>query len=326
MFVRGRSLLWLSGILVAGAALSWGAREAERGPASFQQAWPTLAGSAAFALLVWLLFRAAYAVAKRSHPDGARSLVHLQTLASAIVAILVVGAIVGGFQTALVSLGLVGFGLTLALQRPILSIAGWASLVFGGSVRVGDRIRVGDLTGDVLDITLFTTRLWEVGQPGSPTPGRPTGQVVTVSNAVFLEKAVANATSDTPIVFDEFVVNVAFESDQALARQLLEQVGRQVVDSAEHEKMARNYRRLTRGLSIERNFPDRPFILAESKPSWMEYRLRYLVDARTSGRVQSRLTDAWNEATAQHPDRVLPIYNRTQSQQIDASGRPLHRT
>ncbi len=319
--MRGRSLLWLAVILGIAAALSWAASEAQRGPSSLRQAWPTLAGSAAFALTVWLLFLGAHAVAKRSHPQAARSLVHLQTLASAIVAVLAVGAIVGGFQTALVSLGLVGFGLTLALQRPILSMAGWASLVFGGSVRVGDRIRVGDLTGDVLDITLFTTRLWEVGQPGSPTPGRPTGQVVTVSNAVFLEKAVANATGDTPIVFDEFVVNVAFESDQELARQILQAVGEQVVNPAEHEKMARTYRRLTKGLSIEANFPDKPFTLAESKPSWMEYRLRYLVDARAAGRVQTRLTDAWTHATAEHPDRILSIYNRTQTQRLDADGR-----
>ncbi len=318
--MRGRSLLWLAVFLAAGAALSWAAGEAGRGPASLRGAWPTLAGSAAFALGVWLLFLGAHAVAKRSHPHAARSLVHLQTLASAIVAVLALGAVVGGFQTALVSLGLVGFGLTLALQRPILSMAGWASLVFGGSVRVGDRIRVGDLTGDVLDITLFTTRLWEVGQPGSPTPGRPTGQVVTVSNAVFLEKAVANATGDTPIVFDEFVVNVAFESDQALARRLLQDVGAQVVNPDQHQQMARTYRRLTRGLSLEANFPDKPFILAESKPSWMEYRLRFLVDARAAGRVQSRLTDAWNEATARHPEQIRPIFNRTQTQRIDADG------
>ncbi len=318
---RGRSLLWLGIVLGTGAAVAWTGTHWWQAPTSVASTWPHLLGFAVASVALWGFFHAAVRLLRRHQSDAARSMSHLQTMAAALVALLAAGSLLGGFRTALVGLGLVGFGLTLALQRPILSLAGWASLAFGGNVKVGDRIHVGDITGDVLDITLFATRLWEVGGASSNTPGRPTGRVVTLSNAVFLEEPISNATSDTPVIFDEFVVNVSFESDLALARQLLEQAGKEVLQHDLHAKKAQAYRRLTRGLSMEADFPDKPTVLAESRPSWMELRLRYLVDARKAGRTQSKLTDKWTDLCAPHAEAIPQVYPRSQPQAIGPDGR-----
>ncbi len=320
---RGRSLLVISALLLLAAGASWAAGFYGWGPARLHGVFPSLLAIAALALGAWLGFQALGALlARAGRPRGARSLVHLQSVVAILVALLAAGAFVGGLQAAFLSLGLVGFGLTLALQRPILSLAGWATVVFGGSVREGDRIQVGDVTGDVLDINLFSTRIWEVGSSQTRTPGRPTGRIRTLSNASFLEDAVANSTNDTATIFNEFVVTVAFESDQAMARQVLLQVGQEVLDISIHRRMAEAYRHLTKGLPIEADFADEPFVLAESKDSWMEYRLRYLVDARKAGRIQSALTDAWITASAAHPERLIAVYPRVQQMSIGADGRP----
>ncbi len=322
-FRRGRTLLVVAILMAFGAGVAWLAQYYEQGPAWAVGLHRPLLGASALAFVSWIGFQVLGAIlARAGRPRGARSLVHLQSVAAIVVVLVATGAAVGGLQTALLSLGLVGFGLTLALQRPILALAGWATLVFGGAVREGDRIQVGDVTGDVLDINLFNTRIWEVGSPGSATPGRPTGRIRTLSNAAFLEDAVANSTNDTATVFDEFVVNVAFESDQALAQRLLVEVGSGVLNPGVHKAMAEAYRRLARGLTIEAEFPDAPFVLAESKPSWMEYRLRYLVDARRAGRIQSALAKAWQEASADHAQRLLPIYPRMQQMAIQGDGSP----
>ncbi len=322
-FRRGQALLFIGGLLLLSGLIAWLAGHYEKGPAALHGAYRPLLGTAALAFIIWIVFQVLGAVlARTGSPLGATNLAHLQSVAAVFVVLVTAGALMGGLQAAILSLGLVGFGLTLALQRPILALAGWATLVFGGSVREGDRIQVGDVEGDVLDINLFTTRMWEVGSPGSPTPGRPTGRIRTLSNAAFLEDAVANSTSDTATVFDEFVINVAFESDQDLARQVLVDVGRSVVDDDIHKQMAVAYRRMTKGLTIEAEFPDAPFVLAESKPSWMEYRLRYLVDARKAGRVQSALSQAWLDASAAHPDKLLAIYPRMQQMAIQGDGTP----
>lgn len=326
--MRRRSLTWLTVLLFAGAAAAWSVRWAvETGRIHSTPALRTLM-AAEWTLLVAALvslgllaaFRSMELALRRQKVQAARSVGQLQVVAAILVAVAVVAILVGDFSATLISLGIVGFGLTLALQRPILAVAGWATIFFGGMFREGDRIQVGELEGDVLTITLFTTRLWEIGAPDSRSPGRPTARIRTVSNAMFLEEPVANATSDTAVVFDEFVVGVAFEADIPAAQELLEEVGRQVLDPGRHEAMARTYTRLTRGLKMETYFPDQPRILMDAKPSWMELRLRYLVDARQASSVQTRLTQAWTDATAQRQD-MPQVYPRTQPMRIGADGR-----
>ncbi len=313
-------LLWIA--TAAATSVAWAVRtgrlQETTARAGFTQLTSTFVLGAVVATALAILFQAMQVALEKRKKQATRSLGQLQVVATAIVLILVVMALVGDMSSALVSVGLVGFGLTLALQRPLLALAGWATIFFGGMFREGDRIQVGDVEGDVLAITLFTTRLWEIGS--DRTPGRPTGRIKTVSNAVFLESSVANATSDTAIVFDEFVVNVAFESNQELAQQLLRDAGAEVLDVGDHKRLAQTYRKLTHGLAMEKHFPDAPFLLAESKPSWMEYRLRYLVDARLASRTQSELTQAWNNLTAQHANAIQSIYPRSQNMRIDAHG------
>lgn len=324
----GRALRFLTLFFIVLAGLAWGAWAWSRSSdapwltdvAAYRQAMTAAAVGSGIA---WAAFWGVRRIVRRRGGKGARSVAQFQTIIAIVIVAVVAAGTFGELSTTVLSLGLVGFGLTLALQRPILALAGWATIFFGNMFREGDRIQVGDLEGDVVDITLFTTKLWEIGGKDSRSPGRPTARIRTVSNAVFLEQPVANATSDTAVVFDEFVVNVAFESDQDLAEDLLRSVGRGVVDPEKHKTLAATYRRLTRGLTMETNFPTEPVVLAESKPSWMEYRLRYLVDARMAGRVQAAMTKAWNQATSEHPDRILTIYPRNQAQRIGGDGRPL---
>lgn len=328
--MRRRTLIWLALLLwactIAAYALRW-ALEAGRVPdgsgrTTFVGLGPTFLVGALGTSALAILFQAMHVGLVRRKKQATRSLGQLQVVATAIVLVVLTIAIMGDLSSALISVGLVGFGLTLALQRPLLALAGWATIFFGGMFREGDRIQVGELEGDVLSITLFTTRLWEIGSDRSP--GRPTGRILSLSNAVFLEQPVANATSDTAVVFDEFVVNVAFEADLALARRLLLDVSKDILNPGRHEEMAKVYRRLTQGMQMEAVFPDQPFILMESRPSWMDLRLRYLVEARKAGAVQTRLTEAWAAAAGQHPEAIPAIYPRTQTMPIAGDGRPMH--
>ncbi len=318
-----RTLEWLAALFWAmtglAAAWSWAARrEALPPPPVAVTSNTTVLLAAALATTALAIMFRLMAAALRRRSEAGRSLGQLQIVASAIAVVVVVIGLLGDFSTALVSVGLVGFGLTLALQRPLLSLAGWATIFFGGMFREGDRIQVGDIQGDVLSVTLFTTRLWEIG-----ALGRPTGRILTVSNAQFLEEPVANATNDTAIVFDEFVVNVAFEADLDLAKRLLAEAGDDVLDPSRHQELAKTYRKLTKGLRMEAVFPDRPFILMESQPSWMDLRLRYLVDARKASTVRTQLTAAWATKTAPHGDAIPPVYPRSQPMRIGGDGRPL---
>src|ERR1700722_15797741 len=61
------------------------------------------------------------------------------------------------------ALGVVGAGVTVALQDVVASIAGAFSIGFSRLYAVGDRVQIGDTRGDVIDIGLLRTTLLETG-------------------------------------------------------------------------------------------------------------------------------------------------------------------
>lgn len=325
----------LTGLALAAYALDWAVREGFIAAGPNTERFVAMAGlllaAAVASWALWAFFRTVGSrLRRREGTKPLQALGALETVAAVAVALVVFVVAGASFGTAVVGLGLIGFGLTLALQRPILSVAGWAAIRFGRLFREGDRIEVHGIVGDVLDVGLFKTRLWEIGSTESPLPWggsvsplRETGRTVTLTNAVFLEEPVANATSDAPFVFDEFVVPVAYEADWRLAERLLRQVAEQVLDPATHDRAARRYERLARGMPTRTEFPREPQLLIQLEESWIELRLRYLVDVRNRSAVRTSLARRWQESSGQHPDELPNVYRRTQPMQVGRAGRAL---
>jgi len=93
--------------------------------------------------------------------------------------------------------GLLTAGVAVALQNVILSVAGYFFLIGKYGVRVGDRVQVAGVTGDVIDIGLVRLHLMELGENA-----RPTGRVVVFSNSVVFQ---ANAGLFKPVPGTKFV-------------------------------------------------------------------------------------------------------------------------
>jgi len=81
--------------------------------------------------------------------------------------------------------GFITAGLAVALQTLILSIAAYFFLIGRQGLKVGDRITVSGVTGDVVDVGLIRFYLMELGGTGSDL--HPTGRVIVVSNSVLLQ-------------------------------------------------------------------------------------------------------------------------------------------
>jgi small-conductance mechanosensitive channel len=87
-----------------------------------------------------------------------------------------------------------------------------------GAFAIGDRVCLGDVCGDVLDIGLFSTKLSEVG----PTFGH-SGRVVVVPNSVFLSSTIINESESGPCILHELRVPLADQDDWRRAEaELLE--------------------------------------------------------------------------------------------------------
>ncbi|MEX2282720.1 MAG: mechanosensitive ion channel domain-containing protein [Gemmatimonadota bacterium] len=87
-----------------------------------------------------------------------------------------ISVVAGDFRALAGAVGLFGLALSWSLQTPIESFTGWLLNSFQGYYRVGDRIAVGDVFGDVYAIDVLTTTVWEAGGANkSVWAAQPTG-------------------------------------------------------------------------------------------------------------------------------------------------------
>jgi hypothetical protein len=154
---------------------------------------------------------------------------HQLLLLRRIVTVLLMAIVLAlGFVSEFASLatfaGFLTAGIAVALQTVILSVAAYFFLIGRHGVRVGDRITVSGVTGDVIDVGLVRLSLMELGGAGSDL--HPTGRVVGVSNSVLFQGApFFKQIPGTAYTWHEVAVKLERGSDYTLAEgKLLEAV------------------------------------------------------------------------------------------------------
>jgi len=104
-----------------------------------------------------------------------------------LMAIVLALGFVSEFSSLATFAGFLTAGIAVALQTVILSVAAYFFLIGRHGIRVGDRITVANVTGDVIEVGIVRLYLMELG--GAASDLHPTGRVVVVSNSVLLQGA-----------------------------------------------------------------------------------------------------------------------------------------
>ncbi|MFN2532954.1 MAG: mechanosensitive ion channel family protein [Pyrinomonadaceae bacterium] len=226
-------------------------------------------------------------------------------LAALIIAILVVTILFQNWYTAVVSLGLISLVLGFALQTPITSFIGWIYILVREPYRVGDRVRIGDATGDVIDVGYLDTTLWEFGGEYLSTD-HPSGRVIKFPNSNVLSTPVYNYSWPLfPYLWNEIKFQVAYNSDlEFIARTMQEIAERQVGEAM--MKQVRIFRELLAHTPIDQlQVQERPVVMFRvSDNTWLEAIVRYLVHPREAGRVKTKLIKELLATLNADPDRV----------------------
>ncbi len=118
--------------------------------------------------------------------------------------------------------GLLVAGLTIALREPVAGVAGWCFILLRRPFGVGDRIQVGEHTGDVVDIRVLDFSILEVA--GSQRAEQSTGRIVHIPTGTVFTRPVANYSAEFDFIWDELPVTVTFESDWKRAKGILEEI------------------------------------------------------------------------------------------------------
>jgi small-conductance mechanosensitive channel len=136
---------------------------------------------------------------------------------------------VQGITGAATYLGLLSAGVAIALQDPIINLAGWLYIVVRRPFRVGHRIQIGPHAGDVVDIGIFQFTMLEIGN--WVHADQSTGRVIHVPNGWSFKNSIANYEQGFHYIWNEIEVVVTFESNWRLAKQVLRQT---ITDHSEH--------------------------------------------------------------------------------------------
>lgn len=172
-----------------------------------------------------------------------------------------------------VTLGVAGAGIAFALQEIIASVAGWVAVSLGGFYQVGDRVQLGGIKGDVIDIGVLRTTLMELGQwvDGDLYNGR----VVRVANSFVFKEPVFNYSGDFPFLWDEIKIPIKYGCDHHLALATLSKVVTDIVGPYASEA-EQAWKELVRRYRVE-HAQTAPIISLVANDNWMEFTLRYVV-------------------------------------------------
>ena len=99
------------------------------------------------------------------------------------------------------------------------SFVAWVVIVIRRPFFIGDRIIVGNLVGDVSDISLSYMELKEVG--GTIDGEERSGRVVVIPNLILFEKEIINYTANDQYIVDEVVTAVTYESNLQNAEAII---------------------------------------------------------------------------------------------------------
>jgi small-conductance mechanosensitive channel len=196
--------------------------------------------------------------------------------------------------------GLLTAGIAVALQNVILSIAGYFFLIGRYGVRVGDRVQIASVTGDVIDIGLVRIHIMEAISGGSDV--RPTGRVVVFSNAVVFQPnaGLFKQIPGTNFVWHEITLTLAPDSNYHRVEERLMDGVRKVYAKykAEMEGQRQRMEQSLTGVVIRPLGPESRLRLAQSG---LEVMIRYPVVLTNAAAVDDEMTRALLNAIEREP-------------------------
>jgi len=185
----------------------------------------------------------------------------------ALGAIFVIIGLSGSLTTLGISAAFLGMVLGWSLQAPVTGIAAWLMIILKRPFKIGDRVIISGIIGDVIDINLTHIVLNQVG--GTVGGEEKSGRGVMIPNATLFQQVIYNYSFETRYILDEVPVLITYESDVDRAEQIL-------IDAA---------RQVTREIAAETG--QEPFVRRELADSGIRLRLRYQALAMERQRISS---------------------------------------
>ncbi len=248
-----------------------------------------------------------YALGRIEDPSTRFTLQRVLHLVVALaIAVIIISIIFVNWYAAVAALGVGSIIIGLAVQTPMKSFIAWIYILIRQPFRVGDRIQIGDATGDVIDVGYLDTTLWEFG--GKYISGdHPSGRLIKFPNEKVLDEIVYNYSWPLfPYIWNEIKFYVAFNADLEFISSTMQKITEEELGKEMIERVQTFRDLLARTPVDELEVRERPRVIFRvSENTWLEAIVRYLVPPREAGRVKTRLIKKLLAALNTAPDKVM---------------------
>lgn len=220
-----------------------------------------------------------------------------------------------GVNSFMTFVGLFSAALAIVMKDVIMNLAGWIYIVIKSPFKVGDRIEIDGISGDVVDIQLFSfvimeIRNWIYGD-------KYTGRTVSIPNVMVFNESLSNFNSQTPYIWNELKISVPFKSDWEKAKNVLQEIvlknSKDVIPDAEAK-----IRRASRMFSLlDSNFTPKVYTRIENEKGYITFIIRYICHYESKrGSAEKIYEDILKEFAKHNIEFAYPI-NRIYYENIE---------
>ena len=248
-----------------------------------------------------------YALGRIEDPSTRFTLQRIMHLVVALaIAVIAISIIFVNWYAAVAALGVGSIIIGLAVQTPMKSFIAWIYILVRQPFRVGDRIQIGEATGDVIDVGYLDTTLWEFG--GKYISGdHPSGRLIKFPNEKVLDEIIYNYSWPLfPYIWNEIKFQVAYQSDLKFVAETMQRIVTEELGKEMMERVSVYRGLLARTPVDELEVREHPRVIFRvDEVTWIDAIVRYLVAPREAGPIKSRLIPKLLAALNAAPEKVM---------------------
>jgi small-conductance mechanosensitive channel len=186
--------------------------------------------------------------------------------------------------------GLITAGLAVAMQSVLVSIVGYFFLIGKYGIRVGDRVQIGDVTGEVIDLGLVRLHLMELGGHGLLGP---TGRVVAFANSIVFQvsSGLFKQIHGVNLVWREITLSLPAGIDYAGTKKKLAAAVSNVL-MEDREEILRQTKEIQRATSSGSGGDGQPRVQLSFSATGVDAHIRYPVHLQNAGEIEERVSQA----------------------------------
>jgi small-conductance mechanosensitive channel len=186
--------------------------------------------------------------------------------------------------------GLITAGLAVAMQSVLVSIVGYFFLIGKYGIRVGDRVQIGEVTGEVIDLGLVRLHLMELGGRGL---SGPTGRVVAFANSIVFQvsSGLFKQIHGVNFVWRELTLSLPAGADYASAKEKLSAAVTNVLKD-EREEIMRQSKEIQRATASSSAGDAQPRVQLSFSATGVDAHIRYPVHLQNAAEIDERVSQS----------------------------------